>query len=153
MKSKLLLALPVVAVLLSSCAQDTMTGDTYSRAEAGRAHYVQTGRVTSVRFVKIEGGSQAGTVLGAVAGGLLGSNIGGGRASNTAGAIGGAVVGGALGSHAQQSMSSRRGIEFNVRLDQGGTLSVVQEDTPREPFYVGDRVRVIDSGGRSRVSH
>lgn len=152
MKSKLLLALPV-AVLLSSCAQDTMTGDTYSRGEAGRAQYVQTGRVTSVRFVKIEGGSQAGTVLGAVAGGLLGSNIGGGRASHTAGAIGGAVVGGALGSQAEQSMSSRRGVEINVRLDQGGSVSVVQQDNPREAFFVGDRVRVLDSGGRSRVSH
>lgn len=152
MSSKLLIALPV-AILLSSCAQDSLTGDTYSRGEAGRAQSVQTGRITSIRPVKIEGGSQGGTLVGALAGGFLGSNIGGGRAANTAGAVGGALVGSAIGSHAQQAASSRNGIEISVRLDGGGSLAIVQEVNPREPFYIGDRVRVLGSGDRTRVSH
>jgi outer membrane lipoprotein SlyB len=95
----------------------------------------------------------ADTVAGAVAGGFLGSNIGSGRASNTAGAIGGAMVGSAIASQAQQAMTSRRGIEISVRLDQGGSVAIVQEVNPREQFSVGDRVRIISSGGRSRVSY
>lgn len=152
MKSKLAFAL-ATSLLFSSCAQDSITGDTYSRGEAGRAQAVQTGRITSIRPVKIEGGSQGGALAGAIAGGVLGSNIGGGRASNTAGAIGGAMVGSAIGSQAQQAMTSRRGIEISVRLDQGGSVAIVQEVNPREQFSVGDRVRIISSGGRSRVSY
>ncbi|MFZ9940602.1 MAG: glycine zipper 2TM domain-containing protein, partial [Luteolibacter sp.] len=152
MKSKLLIALSAT-ILLSSCAQDSITGYTYSRGEAGRAHAVQTGRITSIRPVKIEGGSEGGALAGAVAGGFLGSNIGGGRASNTAGAVGGALVGSAIASHAQQAMTSRRGIEISVRLDDGGSVAIVQEVNPRENFSVGDRVRIISSGGRSRVSY
>ena len=97
--------------------------------------------------------SVAAMLIGAVAGGFLGSNIGSGRASNTAGAIGGAMVGSAIASQAQQAMTSRRGIEISVRLDQGGSVAIVQEVNPREQFSVGDRVRIISSGGRSRVSY
>ena len=152
MKLKLAFAL-ATTLLFSSCAQDSLTGDVYSRGEAGSAQAVQTGRITSIRPVKIEGGSQGGALAGAIAGGVLGSNIGSGRASNTAGAVGGALVGSAIGSQAQQAMTSRRGIEISVRLDQGGSVAIVQEVNPREQFSVGDRVRIISSGGRSRVSY
>ena len=141
-------------IFLSSCAQDSLTGDTYSRGEAGRAQSISTGRITSIRDVKIEGENAGGTLVGGLAGGLLGSNIGGGRASNTAGAVGGALLGGAVGSHAQQAMGSRNGIEITVRLDGGkGSVSVVQEVSPREQFSVGDRVRVLSNGGRTRVAY
>ncbi len=152
MNYKFLLCGPA-AMLLFSCAQDSLTGDTYSRGEAGQAQSVSKGRITSIRPVKIEGGNSAGMLVGGLAGGLLGSNIGQGRASNTAGAVGGALVGGALGSHAQQSMGSRNGIEIMVRLDQGGSLAVVQQVSANEQFQVGDRVSVLSSGGRSRVTY
>lgn len=152
MKSQILIVLSA-ALLFSSCAQDSLTGNTYSRNEAGQAQSVSKGRITSIRPVKIEGGNQAGTLIGGLAGGALGSNIGSGRASNTAGAIGGALVGGAIGSHAQQNMGSRNGIEISVRLDQGGTVAVVQEVSPSEQFSVGDRVRVLYSGSRTRVAY
>ena len=67
--------------------------------------------------------------------------------------MGGALVGSAIGSHAQQAASSRNGIEISVRLDGGGSLAIVQEVNPREPFYIGDRVRILGSGDRTRVSH
>lgn len=151
MNTKFLLCLPVV-LLFSSCAQDSLTGNTYSRGEAGQAQSVSKGRITAIRPVKIEGGNTAGTIVGALAGGALGSNIGSGRAANTAGAIGGGLVGGALGSHAQQSMQSRNGIEITVKLDQGGSVAVVQEVSQNEQFQVGDRVRVLYSGSRTRVT-
>ena len=152
MKTKLLLCIPV-AILIASCAQPSLTGDTYQRNQVGQAQSVDAGKVTAVKPVKIEGGTQTGSILGAVAGGFLGSNIGHGRASNTAGAVGGALVGSAAGSHLEQGLNSRRGIEITVRLDRGGSLAVVQEVNPREEFYVGDRVRVLGSGNSARVTH
>lgn len=151
MKPKFLLCLPAI-ILLSSCAQESMTGDTFSRGEARQAQSVNPGRITSIRNVTIQGDTTAGTVIGGLAGGALGSNIGSGRTSNTAGAIGGALVGGAVGSHAQQRMGTRNGIEITVRLDAGGSVSVVQEVSANERFNVGDRVRVMSNGSRTRVT-
>jgi outer membrane lipoprotein SlyB len=152
MKTKLFVCLPVV-MLFASCAQDTMTGNVYQQRDTRQAQSVNTGRITSINPVKIEGGHNTGTVVGALAGGFLGSNLGKGRASNTAGAVGGALAGGALGGHAQQAMGNRNGIEITVRQDRGGSISVVQEVDPREQFSVGDRVRVLSSGSGSRVAH
>ena len=153
MKTTYLLCLPV-ALLFASCAQDTLTGDTYRRGDARQMQSVQTGRITSIRPVKIEGGNQTGALLGGVAGGFLGHNIGKGSAANTAGAIGGALVGSAVGSHAEQAMNSRQGIDITVKLDGGaGTVSIVQQVNPREEFYVGDRVKVLGSGSGTRVTH
>jgi outer membrane lipoprotein SlyB len=152
MKLNLLVGFSTI-LLFSSCAQDSMTGNTYSRDETRQAQSVRKGRITDIRPVKIEGNSTAGAIIGGIAGGALGSNIGSGRTSNTAGAIGGALVGGALGSHAQQAMQSRKGIEITVRLDEGGSLAVVQEISASEPFRVGDRVRVLSTGSRTRVAY
>ena len=91
MKYKLILLVPILG-LLASCAQDSLSGDVYSRSEARSGQSVQSGRITNIRYVKIEGGNQGGALLGGLAGGALGSNIGNGRASNTAGAVGGALT-------------------------------------------------------------
>lgn len=152
MTKKLILCLPL-ALFFSSCAQDSLTGDTYSRNEARQSQNVSTGRITAVRGVKIEGGNQAGTLIGGLAGGVLGSQLGGGSTANTAGAIGGALLGGVVGSKAQQGMGSRNGVEITVRLDQGGSTAIVQEVSRNEQFQVGDRVRVLSSGGRTRVAY
>ncbi len=152
MKITNLAATLAASFLLASCAQDSLTGDVVSRSEAGQAQSVSFGRITAIRPVKIEGGSQGGTLLGGLAGGALGSNIGSGRTANTAGAIGGALLGGAVGSNAQQSMSSRKGEEIIVRLERGGSVAVVQEISPNEQFSIGDRVKVLSGGGRTRVT-
>lgn len=150
----MILLVPILG-LLASCAQDSMSGDVYSRNEARMGQSVQYGRVTNVRYVKIEGGNQMGGLAGAVAGGVLGSNIGNGRASNQAGAIGGALVGSMVGSQVQQAAGSRQGMEITVRLDSGGSVAVVQEVNRKSggSFNVGDRVRVINSGGAMRVAY
>lgn len=154
MKFKFVLLVPIIG-LLASCAQDSLSGDVYSRSEARSGQSVNSGRVTSVRYVKIEGGNQGGALLGGIGGGALGSTIGSGRASNTAGAIGGAILGSAIASHAQQSIGSRQGVEITVRLDRGGSVAVVQEVSQKNPNYfkVGDRVRVLNSGSAMRVSY
>ncbi|RPJ34787.1 MAG: glycine zipper 2TM domain-containing protein [Verrucomicrobiaceae bacterium] len=150
---KSLTSIAILSFFLVSCAQDSLTGDTVSRGEAGRAQDVRTGTITSIRPVRIEGGTTGGTLVGAGVGGLLGNQIGSGS-GRTAATVGGALVGGAAGSHVGQNVTSRNGLEIEVRLnDGGGRLSVVQEVNPRESFSVGDRVRVITgAGGRTRVT-
>lgn len=147
-----LMPIAIVGLLFTSCAQDSLTGDTYSRSEAGQAQSVRTGRVTSIRYVKIEGGNKTGAILGGVGGGFLGNEIGSGS-GRTAATIGGAALGAVAGSHIEQNLNSRQGIEITVKLDRGGSVSIVQEVNPRESFEVGDRVRVLFSGGRDRVTH
>ncbi len=149
---KTILAIATLPFLFISCAQQSLTGDTYSRGEAGQAQAVKKGRISSIRYVKIEGGTTAGTVIGGVAGGILGNQIGGGT-GRTLATLGGVGLGAVAGSHAQKSMGSRQGIEIEVRLDGGKTTSVTQEANPNEPFAVGERVRVLYNGGRARISH
>ena len=153
-KTKFMLV-PVIAGLMVSCAQDSLSGDVYSRDEARTAQYVRTGSITQVRYVKIEGGSQTGAIIGALAGGMLGSQAGQGKTANTIGGIAGAGVGSVVGSNVEQSISSRQGIEITVRLDNGENVLVVQEENPRRPsgFEVGQRVRVIQSGSTMRVAY
>jgi outer membrane lipoprotein SlyB len=149
---KSIIAIIPLSFLFISCAQDSLTGDTYSRNEAGQAQNVQKGRITSIRYVKIEGGNTAGTILGGVAGGVIGNQFGRG-AGKTLATVGGAGLGAVAGSHAEQSIQSRQGLEIQVRLDGGGSISVTQEANPRETFSQGERVRVLSNGGRTRITH
>ena len=151
MKTPVILTIGI-SLFLASCAQDTLTGDAYSRGEAGYAQDVRTGRITSIRYVNIEGSGTTGGLLGGVAGGLIGNQIGGGS-GRTAATVGGAALGMIAGSHAGKAVESRKGIEIQVKLDRGGSVSIVQQVNPRETFSVGDRVRVLSGGGRDRVTH
>lgn len=149
---KRLLIIATLPFFFVSCAQDSLTGNSYSRNEAGRAQDVRTGRITSIRGVEIEGNSTGGTLVGAAAGGLLGNQIGSGS-GRTAATVGGALVGGAVGSHAGKAVTAKQGLEIQVKLDDGGSISVVQEADKNESFSQGDRVRVLSNGGRTRVTH
>lgn len=149
---KKILILSVIPFLFASCAQDSLTGDTYSRGEAGRAQSVQRGTITAIRNVKLEGESTGGAILGTVAGGVLGNQIGAGRGRDVA-TVAGAAAGGIAGSHIGQNVTSRAGLEIEVALDSGGSVAVVQQRSSRDTFQVGDRVRVLDSGRRARVTY
>jgi len=81
----------------------------------------------------------AGTVLGGLAGGVIGHQIGSGRGNTAAtvvGAVGGAVVGNEI--HKKQVEGTR--CRITVRLDSGATL--ILEDNRDANLRVGDRVRV-----------
>lgn len=153
MKWNSLIPLAAITLLFSSCAQNSIQGDTYSRGEAGRAQSVMTGTITSVRYVKIEGDTESGKFIGALAGGILGHELGDDGWSRAAGSVAGAAVGSAVGSHTSKAVGSEQGIEINVNLDNGRTLSVVQGVNPNERFNVGDKVRVLGGGSRTRVTH
>ena len=152
MKTRVLqwLAVALVTSILAACASSN-SGNVYSRDEARRVQTVKTGVVESVRAVKLEGTkSPVGTIAGGAVGGIAGSSIGGGRGSMI-GAVLGAVAGGLAGSAAEEAVTRKNALEITVKLDGGGLVAIVQEAD--EQFNAGDRVRIVENGGTSRVSH
>ncbi len=151
MKIQMGTALIVVALMTTGCASGLGSGD-YERADARRAYEVKMGTVVSVRNVQLGGSkSGVGTAAGAVVGGVAGSTMGEGRGS-VVGAVLGAVAGGVAGTMVEKGVTKKPGLELTVRLSSGRTIAVVQEDTG-ESFRVGDQVRVLESGGETRITH
>ncbi|MCP5449819.1 MAG: glycine zipper 2TM domain-containing protein [Gammaproteobacteria bacterium] len=152
MKTTATVAVVLAAGLVLSGCPASMSGGAYSRNQAREAQEVRLGYVESVRQVLIEGTkSGVGAVSGAALGGVAGSTIGRGR-GQVAGAIGGAVLGGLAGSAIEENATRQPGLEITVQLDNGRMVAVTQ--AADEPFYPGDRVRVlIGSDGTTRVAH
>lgn len=152
MKTTVTVAVVLAAGLVLSGCPASMSGGAYSRDQAREAQEVRLGYVESVRQVLIEGTkSGVGAVSGAALGGVAGSTIGRGR-GQVAGAIGGAVLGGLAGSAIEENATRQPGLEITVQLDNGRMVAVTQ--AADEPFYPGDRVRVlIGSDGTTRVAH
>jgi outer membrane lipoprotein SlyB len=144
-------ALALAALLVAGCAGGLGSGD-YERGQARRVQEVRMGVVEGIRNVQIEGSkSGVGTATGAVVGGVAGSQVGRGKGS-VVGSVLGAVVGGIAGSAVEQGVTKANGLELTIRLDSGRTIAIVQEDTG-EDFRIGDRVRILESGGEARVTH
>lgn len=146
-------ALLLGMALLSGCAS-SLTGNVYSQQEARRVQYVRYGVVDSVTPVVIEGrtDSPVGTGAGAIVGGIAGSNVGGGK-GQAVGAVLGAVAGGVLGNKIEESATRKQGQEITIHLESGETISVVQEVEGGHFFRPGERVRVLQSGGTTRVAY
>ncbi|PHV15926.1 hypothetical protein CSQ90_15555 [Janthinobacterium sp. BJB303] len=91
-------------------------------------------------------GSGVGAAGGAVVGGLLGNQVGGGHGRQLAtvlGAVGGAVAGNQI----EGSVRATRSYNIVVRLDNGKTRTVHQSAAPN--WRQGDRVRVVNGGLRA----
>jgi outer membrane lipoprotein SlyB len=149
-----LLAGGALVALLSGCASDPIAyGDPYyySTGYGDRYYYGDRPaynryhdefRVTSIEVMRGDGGggtTGAGAVIGGIAGGVLGHQIGSGRgndAATVAGAIGGAVVG--------NEIERRRGgadlYRVTVRAPNGVHETYVMETLGT--LRVGDRVRI-----------
>lgn len=147
-------ALMLSAALLAGCAGPSMTGTTYSRQEARKVHYVRYGVVQSSTPVVIEGrtDSPVGAGAGAIVGGIAASNIGGGRGQAAATVLG-AVAGGVVGNTIEERATRKQGQEIMIRLDNGEVVSLVQEVVNGQFFRPGERVRLLQSGGTSRVTY
>ncbi len=140
----------LAALTLSACASN-LSGDVYTRDQARQEMIVRTGVVESVREVTLEGTkSGVGAISGAAVGGVAGSQVGGGS-GQIVGAIVGAVLGGMAGSAIEESATKKNALEITVKLDGGQLIAIVQEKS-NDTFLPGDRVRVLSSGGSTRVS-
>ena len=117
-------------------------GATTYQAPAGSVFY---GRVESIEPVATQQGGSSGllgTVIGGVAGGLLGHQIGGGT-GNTVATIGGAVLCGVAGNQVEKRVSGPETVyRVNVRLDDGRLATVTQRNVSN--LRVGARAQVAN---------
>ena len=116
-------------------------------AAPAKPRCVQCGNVESVREITTRAqGSGVGAAGGAILGGLLGNQVGGGNGrqlATVAGAVGGAVV----GNQVEGNMKASHSYAIRVRLDDGSRRTFHQQDAPG--WRDGDRVRVVNGALRS----
>jgi outer membrane lipoprotein SlyB len=126
---------------VSSTSSIPVTSTSASTSVASASGY---GVVEAIDMVPREqAGIGLGTVAGAVVGGLLGSQVGGGSgrtAATVAGVAGGAMVGNRMQGNSRAADNVYR---VAVRMDNGTVHSLVQEVPPG--VQTGDRVR-LDNG-------
>lgn len=150
MKTTQLLTIGLLSLGLAACASSN-SGSVYSRDDARKVQVVKMGVVESVRPVKLEGTkTPIGSAAGAAVGGIAGGSVGNGRGS-AVGAVIGAVAGGIAGAMAEEGITRKDAFEITVKMDSGALIAIVQEAD--EQFKAGDKVRLIEGGGVSRVSH
>jgi uncharacterized protein YcfJ len=100
------------------------------------------GTVTGVRSYQVQGqGSGIGIAIGAVAGGLLGHQIGGGTGNKIA-TVAGAVGGGYAGNEIEKRRNSQTRWDVSVRMDDGNTTTLPYTTAPG--VSVGQKVRVVN---------
>ncbi len=146
---RLLVVISGLSVALVGCTFPS-SRRTLPRSASGSMSVEQTGVVTNVREVNIEGRR---TNLGLFGGGILGGAAASGG-SGVGGAVvqaGGAVVGAIAGEAVEEAATRKLAQEITVRLDDGRTVVVTQEISTGK-YQDGDRVRVLDGYGHARVS-
>lgn len=100
------------------------------------------GRVEAVHTVQTAASpSGVGVVGGAVVGGLLGNQIGGGS-GRTLATVAGAVGGGYAGNEIEKNTRKRTTYQVRVRMEDGKIRNFPYNNPP--PWREGDRVRIVD---------
>ena len=113
------------------------------------ARCVECGVIESVREIETKGeGTGLGIVGGAVAGGLLGSQVGGGRGKDVM-AVVGAVGGGFAGNEVEKRMKATKSYSVTVRFDNGTARSFGEPVLPA--WRLGDKVRIVNGAIRSNA--
>jgi outer membrane lipoprotein SlyB len=138
--------LALVLAGMSGCGP-SYSPDTYASNAAQQANKVEQGIVVGVRNVAVSAAGTVGTVTGAAAGGIAGSQVGVGPVSAFT-SLGGALVGGIGGSAAEHVTADTVAFEYIVRKPNGDLVSVTQRD--KTPLALGQKVLVI-GGTQARV--
>ncbi len=154
--ARLALAVTFAGTLAATgCAYNSSSADVYDANQAQREATVRMGTVESVRAVTIVSNNGQPSGLGAVGGGAVGavagSAIGGGKGSILTAIVGG-IAGAVAGNAVENGAAKRNGVEITVRLDNGDLRAITQAATG-EVFQAGERVRLLSSGGVTRVTH
>ena len=137
------LCLFMVVGLLAGCATKDLAGNVYSRDHARLAHTVKLGTIVALKSVRIEGTkSGMGAISGALLGGVIGNTIGSGTGQSVA-QVGGGVLGTYAGSKVEEAISSQKGWEIIVELNDGQAVSIVQSAT--ENWTKGEKVRILEA--------
>ncbi len=138
---KLQIGLLLCMGLLASACTTNINPDSYSVGSTQTVQRSVPGVIIGSRPVNVQGTNQTGKLIGAAAGGVAGSAIGGSSRANILGAIGGAVLGGIAGSAIEKGVTNQTGIEYTVRTNNGETITLVQGTS--QVFGIGQKVLVV----------
>ena len=138
-------------LFLTSCANSSLKPDSYDRESVQKISNVVYGEVVSLKKVTIEGGTKSGTIVGGLVGAAAGSQVSDSKPESEIGAVIGGAIGATLGGNVSKSIQSVEGVQLTINMDDGRTISVVQE-TSQYSFSIGDLVEVISTKGKTRVS-
>jgi len=109
----------------------------------------ECGVIESVREIAEKGkGSGIGAVGGAVVGGLLGNQVGGGRGQDVmtvVGAVGGAVA----GNEVEKRVKTTKRYEVTVRLNDGSSRVISEANLPS--WHIGDKVKIVNGAIQSNA--
>ncbi|SCC95248.1 putative lipoprotein pcp [Thiomonas sp. X19] len=156
MNKIILIVAAALGLLLTGCAgvppmlggSPSASALSYTPGQAQQVQAVQLGTVVSVQPITISapgGATTPGGLLGALAGGFIGSRIGNGNGSKVA-AVLGAIAGGIGGEAATNAAYKQRGVQITVAMDGGGNFAVTQAADVQ--LYVGERVEVVGGYGQ-----
>ena len=121
--------------------------DTYASNAVQQANKVEQGVVVGVRNVGVSASGTTGTITGAAAGGIAGSQAPVGPMGALT-ALGGSLVGGIAGATVEHATADTAAFEYIVRKQAGDLVSVTQKD--KTPLALGQKVLVI-AGNQARV--
>jgi outer membrane lipoprotein SlyB len=143
-------ATAAIAVSVSGCSTPSASAGVYTYGQAQSEQIVRYGTVTGLRPVVIQKdqSSGVGMIAGGALGGVAGSAVGGGTGRNLA-IVGGAILGALAGEKIEEQAGKTQGVELTVRLDNGETRVIAQQDDQR--IAIGSRVQVISGAGPVRV--
>ncbi|AJI46015.1 hypothetical protein IBE11_06800 [Francisella tularensis subsp. novicida] len=147
MKKVFWIWLLLLCFLLTNC---TNSAPSYSANSVGQISQVEQGQIIDIQQVNIKGSDNIGARVGGLAGGLGGALAGSGNIfTSIAGSIGGAIVGGIAGGATEDAITSSKGYQFTLKLDNGKTIAILQED--KHDLNIGDRVTIYMSGNNTRI--
>ena len=148
---KKIISLATFICLFTSCANSSLKPDTYDRDSVQKISNVLYGEIVSLKKVIIEGETKSGTIVGGLVGAAAGSQVSDSKPESEIGAVIGGAIGATLGGNVSKNIQSVEGIQLTINMDDGRTISVVQE-TSQYSFSIGDLVEVISTKGKTRVS-
>jgi outer membrane lipoprotein SlyB len=131
---------------LSGCGP-SYSPDTYASNAAQQANKVEQGVIVGIRTVDVSAAGTVGTVTGAAAGGIAGSQAASGPVAAFT-SLGGALVGGIAGATIEHTTDDTTAFEYIVRKPNNDLISVTQKD--KTPLSLGQKVLVI-TGNQARI--
>lgn len=138
----------IAAGVLAACGPADAAPVPSMHRVAKHSQHAELGRVTAIQPITREARTTgAGVALGAIAGGVIGHQIGGGtgnKLATVAGATGGAV----LGNQIERNRRQREVVGYRVTVRADNGKARVFESTNLAGLKVGDRVRI--DGGQLR---
>ena len=161
-----------MCINVTGCATN-ISPDVAQASDANQMQSAIPGTIISKHAVTVKEKNMLGTVSGAALGGIGASTIGGSNQAHLAAGIAGALLGGAAGNAIESKITTQKGIEYAVKLDQAesGTTTInrtgsyasrtrisshsagnryvnVVQGEGSEVLNVGQRVMVAGVGGK-----